>query len=580
MSSTALLRASSSSRSPEYVALRSHESPVARNMEAPIAISIAAPPEAVDAAGAYVSASTSSSTAASTPPNPFAYTTPIDTYEAVKMTLVCLLGVPLLRLLLLVCTGALLVLVSHVALCGYTRLTPRASTGTGADSTAATAATATAMPLPYWRRLLGAPAPYLLRLVLFIVGFYWIPVKYPPHFDRHRMPRVIVSNHLTFFDGLYLFTLLSPSIAMKADVAKLPLLGRVVQMTEPILIDRGTAEGRKRAMQDITAHVLEATRPPLLVFPQGTTSNQEALTKFKLGSFVSGLPCQPVVLRYPYQHFDVSWPPGISGLYLALRVLCQVYNRMEVEILPAYYPSEQEQNNPQLYANNVREVMAKALGVSTTNHAFEDMAMLMRLGDYASKHIAPLADVGDVTSLSALKCGNVERLVAYIRQRDLDKDGQLSMKELRALFPKDDPVIVDQLFDLVDADDSGLIDFRELCLALRAVNPRSVDEENDALAKFTFRLYDLDNNGIIDAGELRQMLRFQRSFYGISEASVNATLHEATVLQAQDGTGITYNRFQQLVEHNPELLGYVRNKLEVLRVSLCGRNSPCEPDRS
>ena len=573
MSSTALLRASSSSRHPDYVALQSQDSPLSHAivMDALIPVTIASTSEVTaEAAGAYVAASTSS-TSASSEPNPFAYTTPIDTYEVLKMTLLCLLGVPLLRILLLLCAGFLLALVSNVALCGYKRLTP-ASTGT--DTVARLSP-----PLPHWRRLLGSPVPYLLRLILFIVGFYWIPVKYPLHFDRQRMPRVIVSNHLTFFDGIYLFTLLSPSIAMKADVAKLPLLSRVVQLTKPILIDRGTSEGRKRAMQDITSHVMDSTKPPLLVFPQGTTSNQEALTKFKLGSFVSGLPCQPVVFRYPFQHFDVSWPPGISGLYLALRVLCQVYNRMEVEILPAYYPSEREQNDPQLYANNVREVMAKALGISTTNHAFEDMAMLMSLGDYASKHIAPLADVGDVTSLSALKCGNVERLVDYIRQRNLDKDGQLSMKELRALFPKDDPVIVDQLFDLVDADDSGLIDFRELCFALRAANPHSVDEENDALAKFTFRLYDLDNNGLIDAAELRQMLRFQRSFYGISDASVNASLHEAALIQARDGTGITYQRFQQLVEHNPELLGYVRNKLEVLRDSLCGSNSPPVHDR-
>ncbi|KAG2831918.1 hypothetical protein PC116_g10039 [Phytophthora cactorum] len=400
---------------------------------------------------------------------------------------------------------------------------------------------------------------------MLIVGYYWIPVKYPPNFNRRAMPRVIVSNHLTFFDGLYIFTLLSPSIAMKTDVANLPLVSRIVQMIQPILIDRGTTEGRRRAMNDITSHVADPSKPPLLVFPEGTTSNQTVLCKFKVGSFVSGVPCQPIVLRYPYKHFDMSWPPGVSGLYLALRVLCQVYNRLEVEILPAYYPSEREQNDPQFYANNVREVMAKALGVPTTNHAFEDVAMLMRVGDYATQHVVPLTDVGEVISLTALKQGDVNRLVEYFRQHDLDKDGQLSMQELRALFPRDDPVIVDQLFDLVDVDDSGLIDFRELCLALRALNPLSINEGDDALAKFAFRLYDLDNNGVIDASELEQMLRFQRNFYGVSEASVAAALRQA---QAENGTGISFKRFEQLVVETPELLWYARDKLEVLRGSM------------
>ncbi|GMF23157.1 unnamed protein product [Phytophthora fragariaefolia] len=555
MSSTALLLAQTSpppSRGPEYAALQCQDSPLSHAIDMGVKVSAA---EAA-AAGAYVTASSScgaSTSATRVQHNPFTNTTPVDTYERCKMTLLCLLGVPLLRVLLLLSVGLLLAVVSHVALVGYKPLDAH----TGARP-----------PLPRWRRGLGALVPILLRALMFIVGYYWIPVKYPPGFDRRAMPRVIVSNHLTFFDGLYLFTLLSPSIAMKTDVANLPLISRIVQVIQPILIDRGTADGRKRAMNDITSHVADPSKPPLLVFPEGTTSNQQALTKFKVGSFVSGVPCQPVVLRYPYKHFDMSWPPGVSGLYLALRVLCQVYNRLEVEILPAYYPSPREQSDPQLYANNVRDVMAQALGIPTTNHAFEDVAMLMRVGDYATKHVAPLTNVGEVISLTALTRNDVDRLVEYFRRNDLDKDGQLSMEELRKLFPSDDPVVVDQLFDLVDVDDSGLIDFRELCLALRALNPQSVNEGDDALAKFAFRLYDLDNNGLIDAAELEQMLRFQCSFYGVPEASVAAALRQASRAQAETGVGITFQRFELLVEQRPELLGYVRNKLEVLRGSL------------
>jgi lysophosphatidylcholine acyltransferase/lyso-PAF acetyltransferase len=518
-----------------------------------VKVSAADATAAADGAYVNVTASSSCGASAAVQHNPFTYTTPVDTYEKCKMMVMCLLGVPLLRVLLLLSVGVLLALVSNLALIGYKPLDAH----TGARPA-----------LPTWRRVVGSPVPYLLRSLMLLVGYYWVPVKYPPNFDRRKMPRVIVSNHLTFFDGLYLFTLLSPSIAMKTDVADLPLISRIVQMIQPILIDRATADGRKRAMHDITTHVADASKPPLLVFPEGTTSNQHALTKFKVGSFVSGVPCQPVVLRYPYKHFDMSWPPGVSGLYLALRVLCQVYNCLEVEILPAYYPSEQEQHDPQLYANNVREVMTRALGIPTTNHAFEDVAMLMRIGDYATKHVIPLTNVGEVISLTALKRGDVDRLVEYFRQHDLDKDGQLSMEELRALFASDDPVIVDQLFELVDVDDSGLIDFRELCLALRALNPESVNEGADALAKFAFRLYDLDNNGLIDATELEHMLHFQRVFYGVPESSVAAALRQASSVQAENGVGISFDRFEQLVEQNPELLGYVRNKLEVLRGSL------------
>ncbi|RLN56762.1 hypothetical protein BBP00_00007834 [Phytophthora kernoviae] len=523
---------------------KTKDSPLSHTID--MGVKVSTSDAAAVADGAYLTASTSCTTSANVVKrNPFSYTTPVDTYERIKMTVLCLLGVPILRFLLLLCVGFMLAIVSNLALLGYKPLDAH----TGARPA-----------LPKWRRVMGFAVPYLLRSLMLIVGYYWIPVKYPPNFDRRNMPRVIVSNHLTFFDGLYIFSLLSPSIAMKTDVANLPLVSRIVQMIEPILIDRGTAQGRKRAMNDIASHIGDPTKPPLLVFPEGTTSNQECLTKFKVGSFVSGVPCQPVVLRYPYKHFDMSWPPGVSGLYLALRVLCQVYNRMEVEILPAYYPSEREQQDPQLYAEGVRNVMAKALGVPTTNHAFEDVALLMRVGDYATRHISPLTDVNEIVTLTALKRGDVEKLVEYFRQHDLNKDGQLSMEELRALFPNDDQVIVDQLFELVDVDDSGLIDFRELCLALRALNPQNINEGDDALSKFAFRLYDLDNNELIDAVELDQLLQFQRHFYGVPEASFTAALRQAAHSQSTHGAGITYERFEQLVERNPEHLCHLKTE--------------------
>lgn len=39
-------------------------------------------------------------------------------------------------------------------------------------------------------------------------------------------------------------------------------------------------------------------------------------------------------------------------------LLCQFVNYMEVTQLPTYYPSQQEKDDPKLYANNVRRLMA------------------------------------------------------------------------------------------------------------------------------------------------------------------------------------------------------------------------------
>lgn len=64
--------------------------------------------------------------------------------------------------------------------------------------------------------------------------------------------------------------------------------------------DRRTAEGRKRALQQIhdrPAMNMNAKDgnvfSDLLIFPEGTTSCNSNLTKFKRGPFAPGLPVQP-----------------------------------------------------------------------------------------------------------------------------------------------------------------------------------------------------------------------------------------------------------------------------------------------
>lgn len=49
-------------------------------------------------------------------------------------------------------------------------------------------------------------------------------------------------------------------------------------------------------------------------------------------------------------------------------ILCQFVNYMEVTQLPIYYPSQQEQDDPKLYANNVRRLMASEVCDSPLNN--------------------------------------------------------------------------------------------------------------------------------------------------------------------------------------------------------------------
>jgi lysophosphatidylcholine acyltransferase/lyso-PAF acetyltransferase len=55
-----------------------------------------------------------------------------------------------------------------------------------------------------------------------------------------------------------------------------------------------------------------------------------------------------------------------------LRLITQFVQHLEIEYLPVYHPSEEEKQNPALYAENVRTLMAKTLGVPKTDVGIDD----------------------------------------------------------------------------------------------------------------------------------------------------------------------------------------------------------------
>ncbi len=48
---------------------------------------------------------------------------------------------------------------------------------------------------------------------------------------------------------------------------------------------------------------------------------------------------------------------------MQMRLMCQFYNRLDIDILPPYIPSSVEARNPAFYARNVREVFSTHMGL-------------------------------------------------------------------------------------------------------------------------------------------------------------------------------------------------------------------------
>ena len=114
-------------------------------------------------------------------------------------------------------------------------------------------------------------------------------------------PAVFVPNHVSNLDPPIMVTLLpgTPSIMLKAELLKIPVLGKAWQMAKYVPVYR---EGGREAAVRSARYAAEVIRGGLsmLIFAEGTRANDGRLQAFKAGPFhlaqSTGAPIVPVVI--------------------------------------------------------------------------------------------------------------------------------------------------------------------------------------------------------------------------------------------------------------------------------------------
>ncbi|KAM7278705.1 hypothetical protein ACFE04_005839 [Oxalis oulophora] len=219
-----------------------------------------------------------------------------------------------------------------------------------------------------WRRVvIVVSGRFLARLMLFVFGFYYIHEKSilstrDDDGQKHDTPGAIISNHVSYVDILYHMSTSFASFVAKRSVAKLPLVGIISKCLGCVYVQRESKSSDFKGVAGVVTQRIEEAHkdpsaPKMMLFPEGTTTNGDYLLPFKTGAFLARTPVLPVILRYPYRRFSPSWD-SISGARHLILLLCQFVNYMEVTRLPVYCPSQEEKDDPKLYADNVRRLMA------------------------------------------------------------------------------------------------------------------------------------------------------------------------------------------------------------------------------
>jgi len=225
------------------------------------------------------------------------------------------------------------------------------------------------------------------RVVLFVAGFHRLRVYgdagicYPRRnrrggcdgADRNdsAAPVIMVSNHVSVWEVLYFMSSPHcPSFAFKSDCINVPIVGQVaLNVLGGIKIERDDhkAGGAAHAILSEVRRRVEARGQkkdisPLLIFPEGTTSNGASLLRFRTGAFVPAETVLPVLVSYPHRRFSPAYESIYTSAF-AVRTLSQFSNQMEVRYLEPRTPDLEERDNPRQFAENVRKEMAEAAGL-------------------------------------------------------------------------------------------------------------------------------------------------------------------------------------------------------------------------
>lgn len=219
---------------------------------------------------------------------------------------------------------------------------------------------------------LGFAAWLRLNGIVPSVTYDPLPGNLPAVADDMRLTPLIVANHVCYLDGLVLAGVFgAPKIIAMKGTLNVPLLGMFAEELGVIEVDRSDSSSRTATKQAIQDHVdsWEPGHRPLLLFPEGTTSNGDSLLEFKKGAFIPGAPVRPVVLCY-----TGSWNPATTNFRTTSRgeieatgdaewveqFLGHVMHSVQIRVLPPFIPNQAEKEDAGLFATNVRKAMRRA----------------------------------------------------------------------------------------------------------------------------------------------------------------------------------------------------------------------------
>jgi lyso-ornithine lipid O-acyltransferase len=154
---------------------------------------------------------------------------------------------------------------------------------------------------------------------------------------------LIISNHVSYLDVLVLSSLIPSVFITSVELKNTALLGTIAKCSGSIFIERRKATGLKKEIEWITTVLKDGF--PVVLFPEGTTSNGDRVMHFKNSLFDAAVITQvdvlPICIRYtkidnkrltPQTRDSVFYYGGITFSEHVPRLL--LTKSVDVEVIP------------------------------------------------------------------------------------------------------------------------------------------------------------------------------------------------------------------------------------------------------
>ncbi|MGA1845881.1 lysophospholipid acyltransferase family protein [Deferribacter abyssi] len=172
------------------------------------------------------------------------------------------------------------------------------------------------------------------------IGYYWGKYSLKATFTKFEVKGIenidftknyiVMGNHLSYFDIFLVFVALKDKVVFmaKKELFAIPFFGTVLKRMNFIPVDRDNPREAMKSL--IKASKMLKEGDSILMFPEGTRSEDGKLLEFKQGGFIlakrAGLDILPFVIRgtnkvleknslkiHPFQKTSITFLPPISS---------------------------------------------------------------------------------------------------------------------------------------------------------------------------------------------------------------------------------------------------------------------------